>query len=85
MKKGTVTGEIKAILKDLNLQYGTVYSDGYKNNRVGVKFCRLSLTNEERQTIVDRMERLGFKHCFIKWNNGGYMWSGGTRFCFYNK
>jgi ribosomal protein S17E len=29
MKKGTVTGEVKRILKDLGVYYGIVFSDKY--------------------------------------------------------
>jgi hypothetical protein len=84
MRKGTVTGEIKSILQGLKIKYTNVFSDKYGVNRVGVKFCKVVLTEGEKQTIRDEMEGRGFTYHFIRENNGGcwHNYYKGTRFCF---
>lgn len=82
MRKGTVTGEIKRILKDLGVAYGSTYSDPYGDGRVGAKFCGVYLTEEQKQVVKDKMEQQGFVLHFIKENTNGYRFSNGTRFCF---
>ena len=82
MKQGTVTGELKSILKDLGVNYGSVFSDKYKENKVGAKFCEVYLTNEQKQIVKEKMEEKGFTFHFIKEHIDSYTCWGGTRFCF---
>ena len=82
MEKGTVTGEVKRILKDLGVHYGTVFSDKYGEDRVGAKFCQVYLTDEQRQVVKEKMEEKGFTFHFIRENVNSYSWRNGTRFCF---
>ena len=85
MRKGTVTGELKSILKELGVQYGFAYSDNYKGNRVGAKLTECYLTEDQRETVKNKMKERGFEYSFIKENISGYQTFNGTRFCFYNK
>jgi hypothetical protein len=91
MRKGTVTGEIKSILKELNVEYNGCYSDTYRfveggrwnNRRVGVKFIGVFLTPEQTELVKIKMENKGFKFDFIRENKGkSYYNTNGTRFCF---
>jgi hypothetical protein len=82
MKKGTVTGEVKRILKDLGVHYGFVFSDRYGENRVGAKFCQVYLTDEQKQVVKEKMEQQGFTFHFIKENVNSWTFWNGTRFCF---
>ena len=49
MKKGTVTGEVKRILKDLGINYGITFSDKYGETKVGAKFCQVYLTDDKNK------------------------------------
>jgi hypothetical protein len=85
MKKVTVTGEIRSILQGLKIKYTDVFSDKYGVNRVGVKFCKVVLTENEKQIVREEMEGRGFTFHFIRENNGeiGRLnYFKGTRFCF---
>ena len=82
MKTGTVTGEIKRILKDLGVNYGSTFSDSYGENRVGVKFCRVFLDEKQKQIVKERMEGQGFTFHFIRENQNSWAFWNGTRFCF---
>ena len=94
MKKVTVTGELRKVLKSLKLGTGRfVFSDTRKPRNLaegtkaaGVKFVGLEITEEQKNKIITEMEQLGFKFHYIRYNNNfmGYSrgyWSG-TRFCF---
>jgi hypothetical protein len=78
MRKGTVTGEIKSILNELNVEYNGCYSDTYRfvegglysNRRVGVKFIGVFLTPEQTNIVKTKMEEKGFKYDFIRENKG---------------
>lgn len=85
MKKGTVTGEVKSILKELGVKFDFAYSDNYPNNRVGAKLVGVYLTEDQKQIVKDKMKERGFECSFIRENSGGYYSTSGTRFCFYNK
>jgi hypothetical protein len=85
MRKGTVTGEVKRILKDLGVEYSSTYSDPYGEGRVGAKFCGVYLNDQQKQTVIGKMEQQGFTYHFIKENTGGYRFTNGTRFCFSKK
>jgi len=85
MRKGTVTGEVKSILKELGVSYGFAYSDPYKGNRVATKLTNCYLTEEQKETVKVRMKERGFEYSFIKENANGWTFYNGTRFCFYNK
>jgi hypothetical protein len=91
MRKGTVTGEIKSILNELNVKYNGCYSDTYRfvegglysNRRVGVKFIGVFLTPEQINIIKTKMGEKGFIYDFIRENRGkSYYNTNGTRFCF---
>jgi hypothetical protein len=82
MKKGTVTGEVKRILKDLGIHYGITFSDKYGETKVGAKFCQVYLTDEQKQIVKERMEEQGFTFHFIRENQNSYSFWNGTRFCF---
>lgn len=84
MRKGTVTGEVKMIVKELGLKWLHAYSDNYAKNRVGVKLVDCYLTLEQEQIVKTKMEEKGFKCSFIRRNSNGWMGHcNGTRFCFY--
>ena len=82
MKKGTVTGEVKRILKDLGIHYKRTFSDKYGESKVGVKFCRVYLTEEQKQIVKEGMEKQGFTFHFIRENKNSHSFWNGTRFCF---
>jgi len=86
MRKGTVTGEVKMIVKELGLKWLHAYSDNYTENRVGVKLVDCYLTLEQEKIVKNKMEEKGFICSFIRRNVNGWMGhSNGTRFCFYNR
>jgi hypothetical protein len=88
MRKGTITGEIKSILNELNVKYNGCYSDSYfnklsNNKRVGVKFIGVFLTPEQTELVKIKMENKGFIFDFIKENRNRSLYNtNGTRFCF---
>ena len=91
MRKGKITGEIKSILNELNVEYNGCYSDtyifteggSYNDRRVGVKFIGVFLTPEQTNIVKTKMEEKGFKYDFIRENKGkSYYNTNGTRFCF---
>jgi len=85
MKKGTVTGEVKMIVKELGLKWLHAYSDNYPKNRVGVKLVDCYLTLEQEKIVKNKMEEKGFICSFIRRNVNGYQGCNGTRFCFHNR
>ena len=94
--KATVTSELRKTLKSLRIPIkGNVYSDtrepgGVK--AVGVKFCRLKLSEAKKAKVVQLMENKGFVCHYIRYNRN-QRWSqdflagyyNGTRFCFSRK
>ncbi len=91
MRKGTITGEIKSILNELNVKYTGCYSDTYiftegglhSDRRVGVKFIGVFLTPEQTNIVKTKMEEKGFKYDFIRENKSKSLYNtNGTRFCF---
>ncbi len=80
MRKGTVTGEVKSIVKELGLNYNTTYSDNYVRNRVGVKLVGVFLTEDQKEIVKNKMIERGFTYHYIRENCYGYL--DGTRFCF---
>jgi hypothetical protein len=82
MQKGTVTGEVKGILKDLGIKYRFAFSDRYGENKVGAKLVGAYLTDEQKQIVRERMEAQNFTFHFIRENNNSRRGCAGTRFCF---
>jgi len=82
MRKGTVTGEVKSIVKELGLNYNTTYSDNYVRNRVGVKLVGVYLTESQKEIVKNKMIERGFTYHYIRENDNGYQGCNGTRFCF---
>jgi hypothetical protein len=91
MKKATVTGALKSILKDLKLeeQYYISYSDKRANGKVGVKFSGLFLNEKQKEVIKTEMEKLGFEFYSFKDNINEFNryggWSNGVRCTFYKQ
>jgi hypothetical protein len=86
MRKGTVTGEVKMIVKELGLKWLHAYSDNYTENRVGVKLVGTYLTDDQKQIVKQKMIDKGFGFRYIRENDNGWMGHcNGTRFCFQNK
>jgi hypothetical protein len=89
MKKATVTGALKSILKDLKLEYRNAYSDKRANGKVGVKFCGLFLNEKQKEVIKTEMEKLGFEFYSFKDNIIEFDryegWSNGVRCTFYKQ
>ena len=83
MRKGTVTGEVKMIVKELGLDWRSSYSDNYVRNRIGVKLVGTYLTDVQKEVVRDRMVEKGYTFHYIRENNyGTYGHCDGTRFCF---
>jgi hypothetical protein len=85
MKKGTVTGEVKSIVKELGLDWKFAYSDNRVRNSVGVKLVGTYLTDEQKQIVKQKMIERGFSFRYIRENNYSWRFYAGTRFCFENK
>lgn len=88
MKKHSVTSELrKSIAKVTKYPRKLdVFSDSRKDKKaVGVKVVGFMCTHEEEASIVKDMESKGFKLDYISYNEGGYGFYTGTRFCFYNR
>jgi hypothetical protein len=86
MKRGTVTGEVKSIIKALGLSWDYAYSDNRVRNSVGVKLVGTYLTESQREVVKGEMIERGFTFRYIRENANG--WRGdcnGTRFCFTRK
>jgi len=91
MKK-TVTSELKKILKSLKIPIGRVYSDPRKPGgikAVGVKFCKVKISNSNKEKIIKKMQNEGFNFHYIKYNENSQdflnTYYRGTRFCFSKK
>ena len=83
MKRATVTGEVKSIVKDLGLEWRHAYSDNYVRERVGVKLVGTYLTEEQTEIVKNKMIERGFTYHYIRRNDNGWMGHcNGTRFCF---
>ena len=83
MRKGTVTGEVKMIVKELGLDWRSSYSDNRVRNRIGVKLVGTYLTDVQKEIVRDRMVEKGYTFHYIRENNYGWMGHcDGTRFCF---
>ena len=86
MKRGTVTGEVKSIIKALGLSWNYAYSDNRVRNSVGVKLVGTYLTESQKWVVKSEMIERGFTFRYIRENANG--WRGdcnGTRFCFIRK
>ena len=82
MRKGTVTGEVKMIVKELGLDWRSSYSDNYVRNRIGVKLVGTYLTDVQKEVVRDRMVEKGYTFHYIRENKYGWGHCNGTRFCF---
>ena len=82
MRKGTVTGEVKMIVKELGLEWDHSYSDNYVRNRIGVKLVGTYLTDEQKEIVKNKMIEKGFTYHYIRPNVSGWFHFNGTRFCF---
>ena len=83
MRKGTVTGEVKMIVKELGLDWFHAYSDDRVRNSIGVKLVNTYLTEEQREIVKQKMAEKGFVYRYIRENKSGWGHCNGTRFCFY--
>jgi hypothetical protein len=90
-KKTTVTAELRKALKSLRIPVKNVFSDTRKPGgikAVGVKVCRLKLSEAKKAKVMQLMENEGFVCHYIRYNNSqGYLaeYYNGTRFCFSHK
>lgn len=83
MRKDTVTGEVKMIVKELGLNWISSYSDNRVRGRIGVKLVGTYLTDIQKEIVRDRMVEKGYTFHYIRENNYGWMGHcDGTRFCF---
>jgi len=82
MRKGTVTGEVKSIVKELGLSWSNTYSDNYVRERVGVKLVGTYLTAEQKEIVKNKMIERGFTYHYIRENDSSWRYCAGTRFCF---
>ncbi len=82
MRKGTVTGEVKMIVKELGLEWNHSYSDNYVRNRIGVKLVGTYLTDEQKEIVKNKMIEKGFTYHYIRPNVSSWRYCAGTRFCF---
>ena len=91
--KATVTSELRKTLKSLRIPIkGNVYSDTRKPGgvkAVGVKFCKMKISDTNKEKIIEKMKNKGFDCHYIKYNNNSQdflsPYYSGTRFCFSRK